>query len=87
MSVNEDDGIHAAEPIVSEDTWTVEVCTIAAYNAWFDLRPTGHGNTAWLTGGFDDEYGRVYGVFLTADELRGLAKVALNIADSLESEK
>ena len=28
-----------------------------------------------------------YGVFLTADELRGLAKVALNIADSLESEK
>ena len=78
MSVNEDDGIHAAEPIVSEDTWTVEDCTIEGYNAGFDLRPTG---------GFDDEYGRVYGVFLTADELRGLAKVALNIADSLESEK
>ena len=87
MSVNEDDGIHAAEPIVSEDTWTVEDCTIEGYNAGFDLRPTGIGKTAWLTGGFDDEYGRVYGVFLTADELRGLAKVALNIADSLESEK
>ena len=82
MSVNEDDGIHAAEPIVSEDTWTVEDCA-----GCFDLRPTGNGKTAWLTGGFDDEYGRVYGVFLTADELRGLAKVALNIADSLESEK
>ena len=87
MSVNEDDGIHAAEPIVSEDTWTVEDCTIEGYNAGFDLRPTGNGKTAWLTGGFDDEYGRVYGVFLTAVELRGLAKVALNIADSLESEK
>lgn len=87
MSNDEAEIIREATPVVSEDTWTVEDCTIEGYNAGFDLRPTGNGKTAWLTGGFDDEYGRVYGVFLTADELRGLAKVALNIADSLESEK
>ena len=52
----------------------VEDCT-----GGFDLRPTGNGKTGWLTGGFADEYGRVYGVFLTADELRELAKVALHI--------
>lgn len=82
MSNDEAEIIREATPVVSEDTWTVEDCA-----GCFDLRPTGNGKTAWLTGGFDDEYGRVYGVFLTADELRGLAKVALNIADSLESEK
>ena len=87
MSNDEAEIIREATPVVSEDTWTVEDCTIEGYKAGFDLRPTGNGKTAWLTGGFDDEYGRVYGVFLTADELRGLAKVALNIADSLESEK
>lgn len=71
-----------ATPVVSEDTWMVEDCT-----GYFDLQPTGNGKTGRLMESIDDQYGWEHVVFLTADELRGLAKVALNIANTLESEE
>ena len=86
MNIDEDDDIHEKMFVVSENTWTVKYSDSYAD---FHLRPTGNGLTAWLTGGFAID-GGAFGVYLSANELRELAKVALNIAASLdenESEK